>query len=110
MLLFIEHVLSTRHHAKLFACTGILCFLKAYTTVLLGKTYVSTFVNGKIEDFHFYEKKAKVAFSLCFVASLYRATRAPSSESSLTKLLPREQRSAPQHQAAIALTCVCEGL
>lgn len=63
---------------------------------------VSDNQNKSKEDSRFYEnKKVQIAFSVYFAGSCHRGS---------THLLPRQLHSAFQHQAAAALSCVCEHL
>ena len=49
----------------------------------------------------------KIALRVCFAAAVTEVARTPSSESGPAKLLPQEPPSASQHQAAMAVSCVC---
>ena len=82
-----------------------LCFYKT-------PTLVPVFASEKKleEDFHLYQKRAKIAFNICFAVSCYRGSAQQSIESGPAKVFPRELHSTSQHQGAIVLNYVCEHL
>ena len=86
-----------------------------YATSLLRKTYISTCFHQPKGIWRVLlvlpkKGKMKLAFSSCFAARRYRGSATLISESSAAKLLPWELPSTSQHQAAVALNCVCEHL
>lgn len=79
-----------------------------YATSLLRKIFISSCFRLLKEIWRGFSLLLG-ASSVCFSA-IIEAACTPSSASAATLRLPREPRPASLHQAAIALTCVCEDL
>lgn len=83
-----------------------------YAASILRKTYISMFLLKEIyRGFLFlWGKQRQKAFNIRFAVSYCRSSTHSSSKNGPATQLPWELYSASQHQAVIALKCVCEHL